>query len=165
MIKPRIVTLCGSTKFREAFEAANRRLTLEGVIVLSVGCFGHCGDPLSLHQKTELDALHFRKIEMSDSIFVLNVNGYIGESTTNEIAYAFSLGKGVDFYQPKCGETWLEENKHPLRQKIAVRIQSNAYESWKNRGCDLCGFGSVEDCDKFDPYKPCPECGVIKSAF
>lgn len=92
--KPEIVTLCGSTRFRESFFAEQRRLTLEGRIVISVGIFGHlegldvgtAESPTPL--KEMLDLLHFRKIDLSDRIHVINEGGYVGSSTRNEIAYA-----------------------------------------------------------------------------
>ena len=104
--RPEIVVLCGTTKFKEAFEQAEKRLGLEGKIVLTVSLFGHSGD-LTPEQvqighpvKDLLDNLHMRKIDLADSVLVLNVNGYIGESTRNEIAYAQSLGKHVSYLEP-----------------------------------------------------------------
>lgn len=102
---PRIVCLCGSTKFKSAFEEASRREGLAGRIVLSVSCFGHSGDlPPEATQdghptKTMLDQLHFRKIEMADEVLILNVGGYIGTSTRNELNYAQSLGKVVRYLE------------------------------------------------------------------
>lgn len=97
---PKIVCLCGSTKFKEQFIAANFTETMKGNIVLSVGWFAHTdGDtytPTRL-EKAELDVLHFRKIDLCDEILVINVGGYIGESTEREIAYAQSLGKEVRY--------------------------------------------------------------------
>lgn len=92
----RIITLCGSTKFKEAFEDIEKRLTLEGVIVLSVGFFEKIdGTELSNDQFKLLEELHKEKIRMSEAIFVINKNGYIGESTLKEIEYAQKLGKRV----------------------------------------------------------------------
>lgn len=99
---PRVVTLCGSTKFLEAFRHANLVETLAGRIVLSVGCFTHSDAQLNIDQDTKemLDELHKRKIDISDEILVLNVGGYVGESTRSEIEYAQRTGKIV---------RWLEE--------------------------------------------------------
>jgi hypothetical protein len=96
--RPRVVTLCGSTRFRAEYEAANRALTLEGVIVISVGLFGH-GEPeaLSDEVKARLDELHLRKIDISDGIYVINPGGYVGSSTLKEIAYAKRTGKEVTY--------------------------------------------------------------------
>jgi hypothetical protein len=97
--KYNVITLCGSTKFREEFMAEQKRLTLEGNIVISVGLFGHSGDTeVWLEEtKTMLDDMHKRKIDMADEIFVINVGGYIGESTKSEIEYAIRTGKPVKY--------------------------------------------------------------------
>ena len=94
--RPTIVCLCGSTRFRTAFEQANRDETLQGRIVLSVGVFGH-HEPNAVSEvtKRELDELHLAKVDLADEILVVNVGGYIGESTRREIAYAESCGKPV----------------------------------------------------------------------
>ena len=85
----KIVTLCGSTRFRQAFIDWNALLTLDGCIVLTVGVFEHSdGVHLTPDQKVALDALHKDKIAMSDEVLVLDVGGYIGESTRSEIAFA-----------------------------------------------------------------------------
>jgi len=97
--KYKVITLCGSTKFREEFLAEQKRLTLEGNIVISVGLFGHSGDTEVWLEETKimLDDMHKRKIDMADEIFVINVGGYIGESTKNEIEYALNTGKAVKY--------------------------------------------------------------------
>lgn len=77
-----------------------KELTLAGNIVISVGCFGHSGDVLTEKQKIMLDDMHKRKIDMADEIFVINVGGYIGESTKSEIEYAKSQGKKVFYLEP-----------------------------------------------------------------
>ena len=98
--KPIIVTLCGSTKFKQAFIDANRRETMAGKIVLSVSLFGHA-DKINLteEEKTFLDELHKRKIDISSEILVLNVGGYIGESTQSEIKYAHLKGKSINYWE------------------------------------------------------------------
>lgn len=97
----KVITLCGSTKFKEQFLAAQKRLTLEGNIVISVGLFGHSGDDEVWTEGTKamLDDMHKRKIDMADEIFVINVGGYIGESTRSEIAYAESQGIAVKYLE------------------------------------------------------------------
>ena len=99
--KYKVITLCGSTKFKEEYLNAQKLLTLEGNIVISVGLFGHSGDNevWSEGTKAMLDDMHKRKIDMADEIFVINVDGYIGESTRSEIEYAKSTGKGVKFLE------------------------------------------------------------------
>lgn len=98
----KVVTLCGSTRFKEEFLDANRRFTLKGYIVLMPGVFGHSGDREALDPevKAVLDNMHFRKIDLSDEVFVLNVGGYVGESTAREIAYAVSHGRPVRYLEP-----------------------------------------------------------------
>ena len=96
--KYNIITLCGSTKFKDQFTEQQRRLTLEGNIVISVGMFGHA-DNEAMTEKTKemLDDMHFRKIDLADEIFVINVDGYIGYSTSREIVYAKTTGKPVRY--------------------------------------------------------------------
>ena len=96
---PEIVTLCGSTKFKQQFLEVQKRLSLEGKIVISVSMFGHAdNEPITPEQKVALDQLHFRKIDLSDTIYVIDVESYIGESTRNEIAYATKSGKNIRYY-------------------------------------------------------------------
>lgn len=96
-----IVCLCGSTRFARQFVEQNERLTLAGNIVLSVGSFGHLrAEPYTEGQKAALDALHLRKIDLADRVLVLNVGGYIGESTRREVEYAERAGKPVDYLEP-----------------------------------------------------------------
>lgn len=99
---PKIITLCGAAKFFKEFEAQNYRLTLEGNIVLSIGCNTKSDEGLKLSKKAKanLDELHKRKIDLSNEIFVLNVGGYIGESTAKEIAYATATNKVINYLEP-----------------------------------------------------------------
>ena len=92
-----VITLCGSTRFKDAFLEAQKRLTLEGNIVISVGLFGHSGDEevWTPGTKEMLDDMHKRKIDMTDAIYVINVGGYIGQSTRSEIEYAKNNGKKI----------------------------------------------------------------------
>ncbi|MBF4691514.1 hypothetical protein [Fusibacter ferrireducens] len=96
----KITTLCGSTRFKESFENIEKKLTLEGRIVLSV-CFFDKDDVLELdsEQYEILGELHRDKIKMSDGIFVINENGYIGESTRREIEYAQLLNKEIEYLE------------------------------------------------------------------
>lgn len=100
--KFKIITLCGSTRFKEDFFRVQKELTLKGYIVLSVGLFGHSGDNEVWDEgvKEMLDDMHFSKIDMADEIFVINPNGYIGSSTSREIAYAVRCGKKVNSIEP-----------------------------------------------------------------
>lgn len=106
--KYKVITLCGSTRFKDEFMMAQKRLTLEGNIVISVGLFGHSGDEEVWENMDEgaltktkemLDDMHKRKIDMADEIFVINKNGYIGESTRSEIDYAIAHGKEVRYLE------------------------------------------------------------------
>ena len=76
--KYKVITLCGSTRFKDAFMEAQKRLTLEGNIVISVGLFGHSGDDEVWTEGTKemLDDMHKRKIDMADEVYVINVGGY-----------------------------------------------------------------------------------------
>ena len=95
--RPTIVCLCGCGRFRQAFERAEFDETLAGKIVLTMGCNTHdIARSVELaHHKPQLDELHLRKIDLADEVFVLNVGGYIGESTARELAYALEHGKTV----------------------------------------------------------------------
>ena len=106
--KYKVVTLCGSTRFKDAFMEIQKQLTLEGNIVISVGLFGHSGDSEVWENMDEgtltatkamLDDMHKRKIDMADEIFVINVGGYIGDSTRSEIEYATRMGKAVRYLE------------------------------------------------------------------
>lgn len=99
--KYKVITLCGSTRFKDEFISEQKRLTLEGNIVISVGLFGHAGDDevWSENTKEMLDDMHKRKIDMADEIFVINKGGYIGSSTKSEIDYAISTGKKVNYME------------------------------------------------------------------
>ena len=104
----KVITLCGSTRFKDAFMETQKRLTLEGNIVISVGLFGHSGDNEVWENMDEgtltktkemLEDMYKRKIDMADEIFVINVGGYIGSSTRSEIEYAKALGKPVHYLE------------------------------------------------------------------
>jgi len=102
--KPPIVCLCGSTRFMDAFFEAGWSFTLLGYIVLSVGVCKHAehhgGEALGQDVADMLDELHFRKIDLADQVFVLNIDGYIGDSTRKEIEYAEKIGKPVIYKEP-----------------------------------------------------------------
>ena len=106
--KYKVITLCGSTRFKDAFMETQKRLTLEGNIVISVGLFGHSGDKEVWENMDEgtltktkemLDDMHKRKIDMADEVYVINVGGYIGDSTRSEIEYARKTGKKVRYLE------------------------------------------------------------------
>ena len=106
--KYKVITLCGSTRFKEQFMRAQKDLTLQGYIVISVGLYGHAGDQEVWENMDEgtltktkemLGDMHKRKIDMADEIFVINVGGYIGDSTKSEIKYAHDNGKVVRYLE------------------------------------------------------------------
>lgn len=101
--RPEIVCLCGSMRFADEMRAANRDLTLAGVIVLApgeLGSPGEVGEVPTAEQKAVLDALHLSKIDLADRVLVVNPGGYVGESTSREIAHARAGGKPVSFTDP-----------------------------------------------------------------
>ena len=104
----KVITLCGSTRFKDEFLRVQKELTLKGNIVISVGLFGYSGDSEVWENMDEgtltktkemLDDMHKRKIDMADEIFVINVCGYIGDSTKSEIEYAKAHGKKVKYLE------------------------------------------------------------------
>lgn len=92
----KIITLCGSTKYKDTFMKVNEQLTLYNKIVLMPGVYCHSDNIyISTSQKINLDRLHKEKIDLSDAILVINQNAYIGESTSSEIKYAKSQNKEI----------------------------------------------------------------------
>ena len=112
--KYKVITLCGSTRFKEQFIESQKHLTLEGNIVISVGLFGHSGDNEVWTDGTKamLDDMHKRKIDMADEIFVINVGGYIGSSTRSEIEYAKRAGKTVRYLEEQNSERQAALNRY-----------------------------------------------------
>lgn len=104
----KVITLCGSTRFKDEFMKVQKDLTLKGNIVISVGLFSHSGDDevwknmdegTLTKTKEMLEDMHKRKIDMADEIFVINVGCYIGDSTKSEIEYATKTGKKVNYLE------------------------------------------------------------------
>ena len=130
--RPRVVCLCGSTRFWREFQAAGLRETMAGRIVLSIGAasgtddkhFGNLPREEYDRVKTMLDELHKRKIDLSDEVLILNVGGYIGESTRSELEYAKAHGKDVRYL-----ETTKPEKPKPIELLP----------------CPFCGTSPVED--------------------
>lgn len=106
--RPRIVCLCGSTRFWRLFQEAGLKETLAGHIVLSIGAatasdeahFAHLPPAEAEALKARFDELHLRKIDLADEVLVLNEGDYVGPSTRRELAYARAHGKGVRWYYP-----------------------------------------------------------------
>lgn len=132
-----VVTLCGSTRFKDEFYEAQKRLTLEGNIVIGVDHFGHAGnqevwdgmdeDTLSkwfcVKTKEMIDDMHKRKIDMADSSYVINGGGYIGESTRSEINYAEKTGKRCIILNHYCNTG---NARRGIRYEIRRSILSNS---------------------------------------
>lgn len=116
--RPRVVCLCGSTRFYEQFQRANYEETMAGRIVLSVGFYPHASEQahgesigITAEQKAALDELHKRKIDLADEILVVNVGGYVGASTRSEIEYARVKGKPIRWLEPPETFYGLQNNK------------------------------------------------------
>jgi hypothetical protein len=99
---PKIICLCGSGRFKADFEIAEFEFTRRGKIVLTIGCNTKdiARDIDWSHLKPMLDDLHKRKIDLADEVFVINKDGYIGESTKSEIEYATKLKKPIFYLEP-----------------------------------------------------------------
>lgn len=126
----KVITLCGSTRFKDEFLEAQKRLTLEGNVVISVGLFGHSGDNEVWTDgvKDMLDRQHLAKIDLADEIFVINVGGYIGDSTRREIAYAEFKGKTIT-YMENSKEASIYDNYAALRElHDAGRLSDEDFE-------------------------------------
>ncbi len=116
MDKFNVITLCGSTKFKEDFLDVTKWLTLQGNIVISVGLFGQAdGEKLTVEEKTMLDQLHKGKIDLCNEIFVINPGGYIGASTKSEIEYADANGKKIRFLVDERWDFELWKNEYYKR--------------------------------------------------
>ena len=125
--KYKVITLCGSTQFKDEFMEIQKQLTLEGNIVISVGLFGHSGDDevwdgldegTTSKTKQMLDDMHKRKIDMADEIFAIDVDGYIGESTRSEIEYAIGKGMPIRYLSE---QRWTH---HPVERLYQQRAHS-----------------------------------------
>ena len=126
----KVLTLCGSTRFKDEFLEAQKRLTLEGNIVISVGLFGHSGDDVVWTKgvKDMLDRQHLAKIDLADEIYVINVGCYIGDSTRREIAYAEFKGKSITYLE-SCRKPSLYDNYAALGElHDAGRISNEDFE-------------------------------------
>ena len=98
--KYNIITLCGSIKFKNEFIKVQERLTLEGNIVFTPNFFNSIKkEEINEKIKKMLDEMHRQKIDMSDEIYVINLGGYIGESTKSEIEYAKAKGKEISYLE------------------------------------------------------------------
>lgn len=94
----KVITLCGSAKFKEDFIRELKNLTLLGNIVL-MPVFDFTNEEIDTSKAKILKDLHFKRIEMADEILVINKNGYTGASTKAEIEYATKLGKKINYIE------------------------------------------------------------------
>ena len=95
----KVITICGSYKFKKEMVLAAEKLTLEGNCVLMPNELSRSNkDDYSKEEVLMIDKMHKEKIKLSDAILVVNVDGYIGNSTKNEIEYAKSLNKEIIYY-------------------------------------------------------------------
>ena len=112
MKKPKVICICGSTRFADLHAIIKWEFEKTGnYICLMInylpewyakekfgeGIHDHFGEIIGL--KKELDELHFRKIDLSDEVFIVNKDGYIGESTRNEINYANKHNKTITYLE------------------------------------------------------------------
>ena len=153
--KYKIITLCGSFKFKEDFLAVQKRLTLEGNIVLTPN-FLVFGD-LTADTKQMLDDMHKRKIDISDEIFVINKNGYIGSSTKSEIEYAIKTNKKVNYLEPLTNEIELKqtiETKDLCLKQAKVEDADKFYENYisKRKNLEFSDWGEFSSADEFRKY-------------
>lgn len=133
--KFRVVTICGSTKFKDEFIEAEKELTLQGNIVLTCGLFNHADNlNISEEQKTMLDEMHRRKIDMSDYIYVVNKDDYIGSSTGYEIAYAAMQGKEIVYKYPHKDRiiyfelnNWFGGRDYPENERFEKWVNENTF--------------------------------------
>lgn len=99
--KHKVITLCGSTRFKKEFLETWERLTLEGNIVIMVAPFWRWEHrDLAPEVLDMFQTMHFEKIDMADEVFIVNPGGYIGDSTKMEIEYAEKAGKPVSYLFP-----------------------------------------------------------------
>ncbi len=144
---PAIVCLCGSTRFMDAFHEAGWQLTLDGYIVLTVGVCKHAehhgGEALGEDVAARLDELHLRKIDLAEWVFVLNVGGYIGESTRKEIEYAKGVGKRITYLEPLDGDRADEAER---TMPVGPFLDSLNHDA--GCGCEWCRFNDGDRADE-----------------
>jgi hypothetical protein len=162
----KVITLCGSTRFKDEFMAAQKRLTLAGNIVISVGVFGHSGDADVLSEETKemLDDMHKRKIDMADEIYAINVGGYIGSSTRSEIDYAKEHRKNVHYLEEEEPPEEVQEVKNGKWMDGSVFLWKSKDESAKGfhtATCSNCRITqSVNVYRGKIKFRYCPYCGA-----
>jgi len=155
--KPLIVCLCGSTRFGEAFRQAQFDETMAGKIVLTIGCnlksdddlFGDMAEPVKEAIKKALDELHLRKIDLADEVLFLNVDGYIGQSTANELEYAKKQSKLIRWLEP-IGAPEVRDPEYPCRSFQPV---NTIYGDDCQGTCQTDGHYLCRECVNREPFK------------
>jgi len=104
LLPPIVVCLCGATRFFKAFQIAGLEETLAGnILLVASGTDSDHFDNLPREEydrvEKDIERLNFRKIDMSDKVYFLNVGGYIDKSTQRELDYARALGKEIRFLE------------------------------------------------------------------
>ena len=124
MTKPEIVCICGSTRFKDEWSYWRQRFTCNGKIVLAIEIVTSkdmvTTDP---ELKSRLDELHKRKIDLADRVFILNVEGFIGDSTRSEIEYADRFGKPIEYLEPQSPD---EDSESQAPDPEAARVLGSA---------------------------------------
>lgn len=132
----KIITLCGSTKFKKEFREVEAALTLMGHIVISLGFFEQSeGFKVTDQQASLFEKIHYGKIDISEEIFVIDVNGYIGSSTKKEIEYARGTGKAINYYSQK---------KDMIKRALnEIQGEESSDEEVRNRKADFKGVETI----------------------
>lgn len=151
---PTIVCLCGSTRFWETFRDIGLMLTMEGKIVLSIEIcapdsmtLAHPDTEEGQRQKLVLDEIHKRKIDLADEILILNVGGYIGDSTRSEWQHAVKTGKIVRFLEPICLSVPRGLGCAPTDGKAEHQHSDGSWWFWDETWSDELGpYETIEIC-------------------
>ena len=117
-----VLCLCGSSRFSEAFEAANHWLTLEGHIVISIVNSPREDLELSVDPLKDIER---RKIGHCDELIVMNVNGYIDEATRRQIVYAQRAGLPVNFLEPERWNAPVRGVRHAPNNAVALEVSGD----------------------------------------
>ncbi|MEF2529768.1 MULTISPECIES: hypothetical protein [Streptomyces] len=177
--RPKVVTLCGSTRFWHELGEANFRETVAGHVVLAPGCDMKKAHPLweepaaAEALKAALDALHRWKIRACDEVLVVNTGGYIGDSTRAEIAYAHQLGRPVRYSEPVGHAVILHRpGLNPVRigpyahesraEEIAARLRRQPHHTSPVEGTVITTGTFRPDLDHIDPQTP-DSCTLAKA--
>lgn len=154
---PRVVCLCGSTRFWAELAEANLRETAAGRIVLAPGCDMKTPHPLWADErdaeelKVRLDELHRAKVRMADEVLVVNPGGYIGDSTRSEIAYALALGVPVRYTHPAEPAASAAVVVAESRSTEPRALASYELADWE---CPYCEQTAVEGTHAWDDRGP-----------